>query len=339
MKEALSGFEGTAAGNLRHWGTSVSLAPLVVATVVSLALYYPQAALLLFKLGQVFNGVFDTSVPAFPLAGMFFVMMFISLRRNELLTLLTDRKWSPVAAATGIAFAVLPLVAILATGSELSGSYSFAGVALAMCWFGVLLAMRPSVFGFLWPYLLAFLLAVGSVGILTTDFGDPLAVVVAAISKAITTALRLPVTWTSVYMSFSAAGGYPITLYISQECSGMASMAIFLLLIAMMHLDIRPSILVSVLFSVGGSLMFILLNSIRVVILIIGGIYYGENVLWNLHGWVGYVLYIAGYSLLVVGYISARSWRTQVLDPKGEKPQRDSPRQANRVEAERFTKG
>ncbi|MDG6951777.1 MAG: exosortase/archaeosortase family protein, partial [Nitrososphaerota archaeon] len=181
--------------------------------------------------------------------------------------------------------------------------YSYAAMALATGWVGVLLAVRPASLSFLWPYLLAFLLAVGTVGLLTTAFGDPLAVVVASISRVMTSALGLSVTWTSVYMSFTAAGGVPMSLYISQECSGMASMSIFLLLIVLMHLDVRPSLGVTAMFAVGGSVLFILLNSLRVVVLILGGIYYGEGVLWNLHGWLGYVLYVAGYMVILLLYI------------------------------------
>ena len=58
--------------------------PVTIATVVTLALYFQQALLLLLKLSEVFNGVFDTSVPTFPLAGMMFVLVFILLRNRVL---------------------------------------------------------------------------------------------------------------------------------------------------------------------------------------------------------------------------------------------------------------
>ena len=289
------------------------LAPLMVATVVSLAMYSQQALLLLLKVSEVFNGVFDTSVPAFPLAGMFFVVMFIALRKADFVESLRPRSWDAEIGALGVVMAVVPLVALFGAGGTLGGSYSYAAMALATGWVGVLVAVRPASLSFLWPYLLAFLLAVGAVGLLTTAFGDPLAVVVASISRAMTSALGLSVTWTSVYMSFTAAGGVPMSLYISQGCSGMASMSIFLLLIALMHLDVRPSLGVTAMFAVGGSVLFILLNSLRVVVLILGGIYYGEGVLWSLHGWVGYVFYILGYAGILL--VFTRSVR-------GDPPQR-----------------
>jgi exosortase/archaeosortase family protein len=276
--------------------------PMTIATAVSLALYYQQAFLLLLKVGEVVNGVFDTSVPAFPLAGMLFVVMFIGLRRDEFFRSLGQGGWDGFVAVPGAAMAVLPYIALMLSGSSLSTSYSFAAIALTTSWVGVMTLLRPATLRFLWPYLLAYLLAIGSVGMLTTVFGDPLATVVASVTRTITWLLRIPVSWTSVYISFSASGGSPVSLYISQECSGMASVAVFLLLIALMHLDIRPTLMTSVFFALGGSLLFILLNSLRVVILIVAGIYYSQALLWNLHGWVGYVFYILGYIVLLATY-------------------------------------
>ena len=43
--------------------------PLLAATAFTAALYFGQVSLLASKLGEVLVGVFDTSVPAFPLAG------------------------------------------------------------------------------------------------------------------------------------------------------------------------------------------------------------------------------------------------------------------------------
>lgn len=283
-----------------------SLTPIVVATGVSLVLYSQQALLLLLKVGEVFEGVFDTSVPAFPLAGMLFVLIFMSLRRREFTMLLAVRERNLPIAVTGIAMALLPMPTLLVFGRILSGSYVFAAVALALCWAGVAAAMRPSVFKFLLPYLLFYVFAVGSVSLLTISIGDPLAVVVAAISSAITHVLGLPVQWSSVYIEFVAAGGNPVNLYISQECSGIASIAIFLLVIGLMHLDVKPKLSTSLLFALGGAVLFILLNALRVVVVIWGGILGGSDLMWSLHGWVGYAFYILGYALLVVLYVRAK---------------------------------
>lgn len=280
--------------------------PVLIATLVSVALYYNEASLLLLKIGEVFGGIFDTSVPAFPLAGMLFVLLFMFLRKNEFERLLANKQRDGVVMAMGLVMAIAPLPVSVFASSTLSGSYVFAAFALVLCWTGVTVLVRPALVRFLWPYLAVYILAVGSVSVLTSVFGDPLAVVVSWIGSKMTAAMGLPVSWSSVNIAFNSAGAIPVNLYVSQECSGIASVSIFLLLIALMHLDLRPRGRTTAIFAVGGAALFIFLNSLRVVALIAAGIFGGVGLLWNLHGWLGYVLYIAGYTLLVLLYFRAK---------------------------------
>ena len=299
---AVPGEAGSAGGEA---GAGGALVPVAAATMVALLVYFQQARLLLLKVGEVFGGVFDTSVPAFPLAGMFFVLMFILLRRGELGRLLADRRRDGRVALAGAGMVLLPLPAALFAGSLVGGSYVFAAAALTTSWVGALAAVRPSTFRFLWPYLALYVAAVGSVSLLTALAGDPLAVVVASISSAMTWLFRLPVQWSSVYITFTPAGGGPASLVITQECSGIASMAIFLLLIGLMHLDMKPRGSATLLLAAGGSVLFVFLNALRVFTLIAGGVYYGMDLFWSLHGWVGYAYYIVGYSVVLFLYARA----------------------------------
>lgn len=279
--------------------------PLIVATALTPVIYVRQAQMLLLKVGEVLTGVFDTSVPAFPLAGMLFSLVFLAFRRREFEALLSDGRRDARVSVAGVAIALMPLLVTLLLGSATS-SYAFAGVAVVTSWVGLVIALRPSLLRFLSPYLAIYLTAVGAVGILTTAFGDPLADVVAWISQGITTILQVPVQWSSVYLSFIAAGGNQVNLYISQECSGIASISIFLLVLALMHLDMKTSLRVSAAFAVGGSLLFLVLNSLRVVALVVAGVTAGEEAMWNLHGWLGYLLYIVGYLTLLIIYVRVR---------------------------------
>ncbi|MDG6982724.1 MAG: exosortase/archaeosortase family protein [Nitrososphaerota archaeon] len=276
------------------------LLPIPIALAASLVIYNQQALLLFLKVGEVFSGVFDTSVPAFPLAGMLFVLIFIAFRRAEFSRLLASRRRSNAIVATGIAMAALPMPALLVFGAQLSGSYVYAAFALVTCWVGVMVALRPAVFRFLLLYLVLYLATVGSVGALTSAFGDPLALVVAWISSGITTVFGLPVEWSSVYITFVAAGGSIVNLYISQECSGIASVSIFLLLVGLMHMDLKPRRVTTVLMAAVGSVLFVFLNAFRIVVMIAGGIYGGVDLMWNLHGWVGYVFYVIGYAAILL---------------------------------------
>ena len=291
------------------------IAPIAVATAASLLVYSQQAAHLLLKVGEVFGGVFDTSVPSFPLVGLFFVLMFIVLRRKEFERALLDRSPATGVRVVGVVVAVLPLPAAAFFSSVVYGSYVFSAFALAMCWVGVLAAIRPATFRFLAPYLGAYLAAIGSVSLLTVTSGDPLAVAVAWVSSAMTWLLRLPVQWSSVFITLTAAGGTPVSLYISQECSGIASISIFLLLMALMHLDFRPKARTTVYVAVGGSILFVFLNALRVVTLIAGGVYGGFGLLENLHGWVGYVYYVIGYAVVLLAYTRTGTAKARAAGP------------------------
>jgi exosortase/archaeosortase family protein len=276
--------------------------PLAAASAFSLLVYGQYAVRLGLKIDEVFNGVFDTSVPAYPIAGMLFVAAFAGIRWRELRVLLSDVSRNRAGSSLGVAMAVLPAFIGFAFASSLGSSYSFAGVAIATSWAGVVVALRPSSFRFLLQYLLVYVISVGSVGALTAALGDPLSGAVASVSSAITILLRIPVVWSSTSFSFVSPTGQPFSLYISQECSGMASISIFLLLIALMHLDLRPRAWVSLLFGAAGSLLFLILNSFRVVFIVLGGIVGGADLMWSLHGWVGYVLYLAGYTGIALLY-------------------------------------
>ena len=293
--------------------------PLLAATAFTAALYFGQVSLLASKLGEVLVGVFDTSVPAFPLAGMLFVLIFIGIRRNEFGTLLEDKKGDALVSVSSLAMALTPLIAIFILGPQ-TDNYAFAGLALATGWVGFVVAIRPSTLRFLLPYLALYLAAISSVGFLTGAFGDPLAIVVAWISQSLTSLFHVPVQWSSLDISFLAHGGGTVYLYISQECSGVASISIFMLLIGLMHLDLRPRAAVTVAFAAGGFLLFILLNALRVVALLVAGVYWGSDLMWNLHGWLGYVLYIFGYSLLLMLYFRAKAREVSTTNAVQRRP-------------------
>ena len=67
-------------------------------------------------------------------------------------------------------------------------------------------------------------------------------------------------------------------------------MAVFLLVLGLMHLDTKSAPKTSLLFAVGGSLLFVFLNALRVVGLVAGGVYVSTDFMWSLHGWLGYAL-------------------------------------------------
>ncbi|MDA4126929.1 MAG: archaeosortase/exosortase family protein [Thaumarchaeota archaeon] len=272
----------------------------VVATSATLLLYWVQAILLFSKAAQVVVGVFDTSVPAYPLVGMFFVGFFLYLRRSEMGKDSAPSKRSPSVRVLGLLVALLPLGFTITLQNPFLNSYAFAGVALVAGWFGLILFLRPTAFKLLTPYLLIYVVAVTSVDAVTITLGDPLSSIEASISAVGTFLVGLPVQWSSTSLQFTALNGQAVALYISEECSGAASISIFLLLVALAHLDLKTELRKTFIIASVGTVALLVVNAVRVVIVIGGGYFGGLDLLWSLHGWVGYALYIAFYALALV---------------------------------------
>lgn len=275
-----------------------ALALPAVAAVVSIALYSPQATEL-FSLGL------SNYEWGLPLAGLLFVWVFVGLRRQELTALLNARRWNPVLVAVGAAMVVAPYPVLLVL-RPYPFALADAGVAIATCWVGVMVVLEPNALRFLLPYLGAYGAAVGTATVLDTIAGDPLAYAVADVGKAMTSLSGLQVHWSAVVFSFSAAGGTSMSLLITQECSGTVSVSLLLLLVGLMYLDMGGRPRTTLAYAAGGALLFVFLNALRVYTMTIGGIFVGPDLFWNLHQWVGYAYYAAGYSLIIVLYTRSR---------------------------------
>lgn len=283
----------------RKAGTKRGLLALpVIAAIASVALYSSQATQL-FYLGLT---NYDAGLP---LAGLAFIWVFIALRRHEFVSLLKVRKWSATSAAAGATLVVIPYLPVL-LGYPLAYTYAYSGVAIATCWVGVMVLLEPKTFRFVLPYLGAYGAAVGTATYLDSVAGDPLANVVAGISKAMTSLTGLQVQWSSVFFTFNAAGGKAVTFFISQECSGTVSVSLFLLLLGLMYLDSGGQPRTTIALAVGGTFLFIFLNALRVYTMIVGGIFVSLGLLDSLHQWVGYVYYAIGYSVIILLYTRQR---------------------------------
>jgi exosortase/archaeosortase family protein len=279
----------------RYW-------PLVLATASAVAVNFGGVALLLSKVGEMIGGVFDTSVPFYPQVGLFFVLVFLLLRRREIARGLQDKRRVAVLQWAAFATALIPAAILLGPANFLTGSFVAEGVAVAVSWFGFVVALRPSLFRILVPYLVVYVVAVVSVNAIQTVVGDPLASIVAVISSGGTALAGLPVTWHASYFTFTTLGGVPMSLYISDACSGIASVSIFLLLLALMHVDLRAKPSTTLAAAALGTVALVFLNALRVVVVVWGGYVYGPDTLWSLHGWLGYAIYLAFFTVAVVLY-------------------------------------
>jgi len=278
-----------------------------IATALTLIVYWPEVVQLLGKVDQALNGIFDTSVPAYPMVGLFFFLFFVLMNwRKFIKRLEEDQERQPVLRGFAVVIGLLPLAYKLALPDQaLASGNVFAAVALASAGAGFLVAMRPAVARFLAPYYAIFVAAVVSVNLVQEYVGGSLSDIEAVVVSGMTRLTGLPVSWSGTYLAFTSLAGIRISLLITEACSGLASTSIFLLLLGFMHFDLKPSATTTAKFAVAGFLSLVIINALRAYALIAGGFFYGPGMLWNLHGWVGYIFYIAFYFVVAAYYSRA----------------------------------
>jgi exosortase/archaeosortase family protein len=273
------------------------------ATIGTVLLYPNQVMRLFYKGVQVASGDIDFSVPSYPLLALFTIGIFIFARRFEVARSFSTFQRGRYVRILGLTIALSPFAWMTINGRFSADSYALAGAIVASSWFGLVFTIRPASFRVLWPYLLAYVAGVLSVDFLTTVIGNALSAVEAHISAFGTALAGLPVHWTAASFGFTTVNGQSINMFISEECSGTVSFSIFLLLVAMMHIDLRARILSTIRLAILGILALLLVNALRIVIIIWGGYIGGIGVLNFLHIWLGYGLYIMTYVAAIALYL------------------------------------
>lgn len=101
---------------------------------------------------------------------------------------------------------------------------------------------------------------------------------------------------------FSSLSG-EISIFIDAECSGSASMAVFIAIFALMMLDIKLPAKKGVYMFLFGAIGTTLQNVLRLIILIVSGYYYGKDALWTAHSYAGYIIFPIWYALFAYVYL------------------------------------
>jgi len=104
------------------------------------------------------------------------------------------------------------------------------------------------------------------------------------------------------WLHFTSSGGELISIAITADCAGPATMAVFIAIFALMTLDmpLPPKKTAGLfLFGVVGTWFQ---SFIRLVILILVGYYWGEHALWTTHFWTIYILFPLWYLLFAYVY-------------------------------------
>jgi exosortase/archaeosortase family protein len=103
-------------------------------------------------------------------------------------------------------------------------------------------------------------------------------------------------------IQFSGLSG-DISIFIDSECSGSASMAVFIAIFALMMIDIKLPAKKAIPIFFFGVIGTTLQNILRLIILIISGYYYGKDALWTAHCYVGYIIFPIWFALFAFVYL------------------------------------
>ena len=103
-------------------------------------------------------------------------------------------------------------------------------------------------------------------------------------------------------IQFSGLSG-DISIFIDSECSGSASMAVFIAIFALMMIDIKLPAKKGVYMFLFGIVGTTLQNILRLMILIMSGYYYGKDALWSAHCYAGYIIFPIWYALFAFVYL------------------------------------
>ena len=103
-------------------------------------------------------------------------------------------------------------------------------------------------------------------------------------------------------IQFSGLSG-EISIFIDTECSGSASMAVFIAIFALMMIDTKLPPKKCVYIFLFGVIGTTLQNILRLIILIISGYYYDMEALWTAHCYAGYIIFPIWYALFAFVYL------------------------------------
>lgn len=239
-------------------------------------------------LGEQFGDVF----PVFPFAAL--AALITALRWGELKAVLEAEKGLGTELRTRVLG--MSIVGALLLLEPLTGqTATTAGIATVLTFYGASLAINPLTKRLMVPYAAIFAAGVGSPAILQWAFGEPLAVVSTAFSAKLVALLGFPVAWAGTQFQFVTRSGDVISGVVAPGCSSIISVTTFLGLLALMHLDLRKDFRSTATLALAGIVVLTVLNSVRIAVLLWVGYAQGSGAFWEVHNWVGYILFLGFY--------------------------------------------
>ena len=261
------------------------------------------------SLGDTFGSIF----PAIPFAAL--LSLIFALRWRDLARVLAAEgglRSRPFVRLAGIAIVVALLVLRPLTGQAVET----AGVAVILTFYGTSLAMNPLTKRFMLPYAAVYAVGLGAPFVLQWAFGEPLAVLSSALSGWMIGVFGLPVAWQGTQFQLMSRTGEVVTGVVTPGCSSILSVTTFLGLLALMHMDLKKKVESTLALALGGTLVLVVLNSVRILLLMWVGYQDGADAFWGIHNWIGYALFVGFYLAALMVYSRMKN---QEGSPQGGK--------------------
>ena len=247
------------------------------------------------SLGDTFGNVF----PAIPFAAL--LSLIFALRWRDLADVLAAEGSLGSQLATRVGGAAI-VGALLVLEPLTRQAVETSGVAVILTFYGTSLAINPLTRRFMLPYAAIYSAGVGAPFLLQWAFGEPLAVLSSILSARLVGVFGLPVAWQGTQFELMSRTGDVVSSAVTPGCSSIISVTTFLGLLALMHMDLKKDVRSTLTLAVGGILVLVVLNSVRILLLMWVGYQDGADAFWGIHNWIGYALFVGFYLVALVVY-------------------------------------
>ena len=250
-------------------------------------------------LGSALGDAFGSVFPAIPFAAL--LTLIFALRWPELKELLAQEEGLQSLVRTR-AFGGGMVAVLLAVEPWTGLSVESSGIAAVATFYAASLMINPLTNRFVLPYAAIYSAGVGAPYALQWAVGQPLAVLSAGISSALSGIAGIPVAWQGTQFQLFSSTGEVVSGVVTPGCSSLVSVTTFLGLLALMHLDLKKDVRSTTMLAALGVVVLVALNSVRILVLLWVGYQDGAETFWGVHNWIGYALFLGFYLAVLPVY-------------------------------------
>ena len=287
-------------------GISYRLALWLGASAILSEALYPQQVSTLFS---SVDGISAQNLGInYPIAAVLFVGVFLLLKWRDFRGLLLEEgglRTTPLVRLVGLFLSLSPLI-FLPLLESYENSISVAVLPVFLVFWGVSLLVNPSTLNMTLPYAAVVLAATLLVDPLTTLMGGSLVGVASLFSRLILSATGVHYSYSPLpgpQLQFSSRLGQGLSIDITPYCSSISSISVFLLLVALMHIDLGKDWSSTAKIAVLGTVALVLLNALRIAAIVWAGVIGGLQLLTSLHEVIGYVIFVGFYGAAAFAYV------------------------------------